>query len=341
MGLLRRSPWSPQLQRMVTRLVGRLPYAEASEVLEELSQIRLAPSSGWHMGQDWGARMQQELGREEEAQKAAAREWSTPGGRPNAQQRMGVAVDGAMLYILGEGWKECKLGAVFRVVLEKRRDEVTGDEGEYGHAVDISYVGHLGGPEAFGWRVWAEAHRRGWQQACATQMLGDGAPWIWGLHQEHFHTSVAGVDWWHAVEHLGEAKLLLYPQAGPAGSRWYNENQTALFQGHAERIARSLQASADQEEDSARAKELRKAGAYFRNNRDRMQYQDMRDDGWLIGSGAVESEAKQFKARFTGPGMRWSRQGAENLLPVRAAVMTGKTRFDELWSRAYANLPPS
>ena len=119
MGLLRRTAWSPQLQRMVTRLVGRVPYAEASEVLEELSQIRLAPSSGWHIGQNWGARIRQELAGEEEEQKAAARAWSTPGGRPNAQQRMGVAVDGAMLYILGEGWKEYKLGAVFRVVLAK------------------------------------------------------------------------------------------------------------------------------------------------------------------------------------------------------------------------------
>jgi hypothetical protein len=52
----------------------------------------------------------------------------------------------------------------------------------------------------------------------------------------------------------------------------------------------------------------------------------------------VESGAKQFKARFSGPGMRWSRQGAENLLPVRAAVLSG--RFDQMWDAA-KNLPPS
>jgi len=52
----------------------------------------------------------------------------------------------------------------------------------------------------------------------------------------------------------------------------------------------------------------------------------------------VESGAKQFKARFCGPGMRWSRQGAENLLPVRATVLSG--RFDQMGDAA-KNLPPS
>jgi len=45
-----------------------------------------------------------------------------------------------------------------------------------------------------------------------------------------------------------------------------------------------------------------------------------------------ESGAKQFKARFAGAGMRWSRTGAENLLPIRAAVLSG--RFDQMWADA-------
>jgi hypothetical protein len=64
-----------------------------------------------------------------------------------------------------------------------------------------------------------------------------------------------------------------------------------------------------------------------------MQYQEVREDGWTIGSGMVESAAKRFKARFAGSGMRWGRQGAERLIPIRAAVMS--KRFDELWQQAY------
>jgi hypothetical protein len=52
--------------------------------------------------------------------------------------------------------------------------------------------------------------------------------------------------------------------------------------------------------------------------------------------GMVESGVKQFKARFTGAGMRWNRTGAERLMPVCAAVM-GR-RFDELWQKAYVSV---
>jgi hypothetical protein len=65
---------------------------------------------------------------------------------------------------------------------------------------------------------------------------------------------------------------------------------------------------------------------------------DMREEEWPIGSGMVESAAKQFKARFCGPGMHWSRTGAENLLPIRAAVLGA--RVDHMWA-ATKNLPPT
>jgi hypothetical protein len=51
----------------------------------------------------------------------------------------------------------------------------------------------------------------------------------------------------------------------------------------------------------------------------------------------VESGGKRFKERFTKSGMRWSRAGAESLLPFRDAVMSNK--FVERWSAAYNSLP--
>ena len=70
-----------------------------------------------------------------------------------------------------------------------------------------------------------------------------------------------------------------------------------------------------------------------------MQYLEFREEGYPIGSGMVESGAKQFKARFTGPGMRWSRQGIERLIPVRSAIMSNQ--FDALWSHVYHKSPPN
>lgn len=63
-----------------------------------------------------------------------------------------------------------------------------------------------------------------------------------------------------------------------------------------------------------------------------MRYQEFREEGWLIGSGPVESEIRQFKVRLTGPGMRWSRPHAERMLVIRTAVLSDD--FDTLWAVA-------
>ena len=71
---------------------------------------------------------------------------------------------------------------------------------------------------------------------------------------------------------------------------------------------------------------------YFHTHQRRMQYQTFRADGFLIGSGSVESGIKQYKARLTGAGMRWSRAGVERMVIMRSVILSGT--FDHLWAAA-------
>ncbi|NLE45443.1 MAG: hypothetical protein GX620_12040 [Chloroflexi bacterium] len=148
------------------------------------------------------------------------------------------------------------------------------------------------------------------------------------------------MEWYYATEHLSKAAQALYTESG---GQWtmVNAQKTRLQQGHAEGIARDLVASAKREHNTERAESLRTNAGYFKNNRDCMQYHDYRTENWPIGSGMVESEAKQFKVRVVGPGMRWSWPGADHILAICSAVVTDRERFDQLWDAAYANLPPS
>jgi hypothetical protein len=69
---------------------------------------------------------------------------------------------------------------------------------------------------------------------------------------------------------------------------------------------------------------------YFRNNARRMQYQEFREEGYPLGSGTVESGCKNLVTkRMKGPGMRWSRDGAQNMLALRAEYLSH--RWDEAW----------
>ena len=71
---------------------------------------------------------------------------------------------------------------------------------------------------------------------------------------------------------------------------------------------------------------------YFEQHQRRMHYLEFQEDGHPIGSGSVESACKQFQDRPKGPGMRWSRLGADRMLVVRAAVLSNS--FDDLWRAA-------
>jgi len=327
--------WSEQVARYAVWLSGLLEYEEAERVLNQIGQIPISDTSVWRRTQKWGEQFQAE----ETAQRAVATASPARGvpvaGEARDQPEKGVAMDGAQVHLRGEGWKELKVGCVFDIQLLPSEDPHTHEVLDLAHAVNTSYVAHLGGPETFGELVWAEARRRGWTRARDSEVLGDGAPWIWNLAHTHFFDSRQGVDWYHGTEHLAHAADLLHGEGTPAAHQWRKAQETPLFEGHADQIAaRLLQATAVH---PATADGLRREAGYFQNNQARMQYQELREDGFPIGSGMVESGCKQFRARFNGPGMRWSRPCLERLIPIRAAIMS--RRFDQVWQAAYKSPP--
>lgn len=313
-----------------------MDFEKAEEILGKVGQMTISDSSVWRQTQKWGAGFQAVAERERIRANVLPGRWGSPSRGVEQKGRMGVSMDGSMIHIRDEGWKELKVGSVFDVKVRPTLDPETGDRIELAHAVDNNYTAHLGGPEIFGQMVWAEAQKGDWEQAADTQVVGDGAPWIWNLAATHFYDSHQVVDWYHATEHLAAAARSMKGEGTLAAKRWLNARKTSLFEGHAARIAQELITVARDRPDAAQ--ELKKEAGYFLKHQRRMNYHEMREDGWAIGSGMVESAAKQFKARFSGPGMRWGRPGAERLIPVRAAVMSN--RFDETWQQVY-NSPPN
>lgn len=312
-------------------LGGLVSFEQAAEILRRVGQISISESSVWRRVRKWGEAFKALEDAERVLANAIPRTGSAPVRSGEGASRKGAAIDGGMIHIRGEGWKECKFGCVFDVEVRTTLDKETNDFVEYAHAVRNSYTAYLGGPVRFGQLLWAEAKRRGWEQAAETQVLGDAAAWIWVLVQDHFYDSRPLVDWYHGTEHLANAAHLLYGEGTLAATRWYNTQKTVLFQGHAKRIAQTLTHAA--QTNGANARDLEREAGYFERQHRRMNYLEMREEGWLIGSGSVECAAKQYKARLAGAGMHWSRPGAERLLPIRSAILSA--RFDSTWSRVY------
>lgn len=310
-----------------------MPDDLAERVFQRIGGLTVSDTSIWRRAQHWGEMIKAVADTEVAAAHALPLRETVIRGEAHSEPPKGVGIDGVMINIRQEGYKELKVGCIFDV--ERPRPQANGEE-EVAQAVDISYVGHLGGPKIFGSVIWAEACRRKWGRALDTIALGDGAPWIWNLVQEHFGESLQAVDYYHATEHLYRAVHLVLAQGTPKAKRYGKYLEGLLYQGDAVGVADRIEALAERCNDVV-SKALKTEAGYFRRYAERMHYMELREGGWPIGSGPVESAGKQFRARLAGPGMRWSRSGAERMIPVRAAIMGG--RYDDVWSAAYRFAP--
>lgn len=328
------SGWSDGVQRESVRLSGLLPYEEAAVVMERLGQVSLSKTSVWRETQAYGKKLQSVEEEERVAALVMPAQWQ-PIMTEKAGLRMGVSMDGGMVYILEEGWKELKVGSIFEVAAKPGIALESQEPMEVPVAQTLSYVAHLGGPTAFGTLLWSDAKRRNWWRAGETEAIGDGASWIWNLTTHHFGESRQIVDWYHAKSHLVAAGRNLHGEEGEALQRWLKTQERLLYQGHARRIGEELLAQAKAHPQVAGA--LRTEANYFLKHQRRMQYMAFREEGWVIGSGMAESGIKQYKTRFCGPGMRWSRVGAERLIAIRSSILSG--RFQQRWEQIRSSPP--
>ncbi len=299
-------------------LSGLLPYEQASAVWGRIGG-RLVPGvSLWRETRRYGEGLKALV---EQRRTQVSPERVVLAGEDLAIRR-GISLDGGMVNIRGEGWKEMKVGTVFEVELRLERDPQTRELIEQPHALNLSYTAVLGSAEAFAPALWQLAVEQQVPRAFHSSVTADGAEWIWNLAADYFPDSVQIVDWYHACQHLWAAAEVLHAEDPKAAQRWFQRRRDDLFKGHIQTITRPLHQAG-----------LSDLARYFQTHQRRMQYHTFREEGYPIGSGTVESEVKQFKTRLTGPGMRWSRPAAEQMLVIRGAVLDRS--FDALWDAAF------
>jgi hypothetical protein len=198
-------------------------------------------------------------------------------------QVKGVSLDGGMLNIRGEGWKEIKVGAVYNVTLRLERDTRTGEYAEFPHAQQVAYTAVLGDVEQFSPALWALAVTHEVPTAKQSSVTADGAEWIWNVADDYFPDSAQIVDWYHATQHLADAAQALFPDQPTHADTWFKARQDDLFLGNIHAITTPLDKAG-----------LTEHSHYFHHHQRRMQYQEFRENGFPIGSGTVESGVKQF-----------------------------------------------
>lgn len=302
-------------------LSGLLPYEQCQAVFAEIGEQWVSASSIWRQTQNQGQRLLEYV--ENQREQVSVERIQLPDPKHDHDQRKGLSMDGGMVNIRDDGWREMKVGTVFDVETRLERNPQTYEFDEMAHGVKVHYTAILGTKEDFKPALWALAVEHHLPTARHRSVVADGALWIWDVAEDVCPDGQQVVDWYHAVEHLHKAALALYPDDPDTHKRqrWFKTYKHHLYMGHIETIISVLH-----------KRNVSQFATYFERHKRRMQYLEFREEGLPIGSGTVESGVKQFKQRLCGTGMRWQANNLNKMLVIRAAVLGND--FHTLWHAA-------
>ncbi len=161
-------------------------YARAAAQFSELTHVNLSKSSLQELVNAYGGRLVARQAHEAQAMVEIPHEETEVVWREIAEppsEVMNISMDGAMVNIRGEGWKEVKAVAV--AAIGHLLDTVTGKVTPL--LSDHSYRAGLWDATEFCQQQWAEACRRGVEKVGYLSSVNDGAAWIWNIVRKATH----------------------------------------------------------------------------------------------------------------------------------------------------------
>jgi hypothetical protein len=218
-------------------------------------------------------------------------------------------------------WHEIKTGVFYR-----HEQSVRSKSGR-GLISEKSVVRWLGEPLQFGRRLGWEALRGGLGRAQETLALSDGGKWIWKMVKDRWPHALQLLDFYHASEHLWHLGRA-YEADESKATAWVEAGLHRLRHGQEESVLEEI--AALKVPRGERGEVVRKEKNYFAGQRGRMDYKEIADRDWPIGSGAVESACRQSQCRFKRPGQIWTQRGFRHLSSLDEARRNH--HWDELWT---------
>ena len=227
-----------------------------------------------------------------------------------------VMMDGSMILTReNSDWKEMKLGRIFnskdRFALSLTRNWIS----------NSLYVAHLGGHTDFLNKL--EPIVDGYDKLSENLVfVNDGAKWIWNWVEESYPSSVQILDYFHAMEYLGNFAKVVFPD-NQARSDWIKKQKDLILNDQIDQTNKAIKKMKCKTQIKKAAQ--KKIVKYYENNKKRMMYKTFIDKGLLIGSGAIESAHRTvIQKRLKQSGQRWTKQGAQNVVNLRVAYMNGE-----------------
>lgn len=334
-GLTARS-FTPAAERLVS-LAGALSdsFAEAAQrVLPEMAGLKVAATTVQRTTEGVGARVASHRRRGRTFGFARSWEW-----RPDAHGRtcayLSLDLTGVRQQAKDGGKAEGRMpyvAMVYNPVPEL--PENCPYQPPAKATMQARYLSGLYDLDELGLQLRKQAGQVGMEHAAVWIGLSDGGGGLEEFIRRNFpRDPVLILDFWHAADHLTELAKLLHPddekQREALLASWCHTMKHAG--GH--RIVEVLRAYPLPRKKAVQEKHAEVVN-YLANNVHRMNYPQYLANGWLIGSGAVESACKTVVGqRLKQAGMRWREYGTDSICHLRAVFKSEPDQWQAFWQR--------
>jgi len=291
---------TPFLQDQVCFIGQKEVFEEGSETIFRLMGIDVSNKQIQRISEYYGQRLESEAIEGKEQLPASNYAEKKP-----SEFRYGM-VDGSMVFTKEEKWKEIKLGRVFKgsdnIPISKDRHWIQ----------ESAYCAYLGNFQPFLERF--ELLLIGFPNIV---FIADGAKWFWDWVTTFYPQATQILDFYHVKEYLcGFAKLVF--QDKQQRIEWINLQQKLFFRDKVDEVITGIKAFTGLAGDTSDFQE--KILTYYENNQTRMQYGTYKKNGFMIGSGPIESAHRNIiQKRLKLSGQRWSKQGVQQIANLRIA----------------------
>jgi len=129
----------------------------------------------------------------------------------------------------------------------------------------------------------------------------------------------------HVSEYVWDAANALFNESSKLRQDWVKKMFEDLLDSKTEKVIKDLKNIRNKLElEPNKVSQIDKTITYFSNHKGKMNYKLFLEKGYPVSSALAESTCKHLvKDRMEKSGMRWSSQGAQNMLDLRAVNING------------------
>lgn len=181
----------------------------------------------------------------------------------------------------------------------------------------------------------------GWiaQQVAARNPIGkkplvclcDGEKALWTCKREHLKDAIEVLDLFHVTEKLWLAAHCFHKEGSAQADLFVEHRLRMLLEGKTCWVISGLKQMATKHHlKGVPKKTIEQVTGYFQCNEPRMRYDVYLAKGYPIGSGVAEGACRHLvKDRLERTGMRWTLQGAQAMLDLRATYLNDE--WEPFW----------